>query len=118
LTLRVPGGEIERLMDGVRMGFTDAMDDDLNIGSALAALFEFVRDINNLIDAYRVGRQEARLVHDLMLEFDQVLGLLGKIRKEELPEEIEELVLRREDTRKAKDWRTADEIREQLKNMG
>jgi cysteinyl-tRNA synthetase len=35
-----------------------------------------------------------------------------------LPKEAEELILKREEARKAKDWKTADEIRQQLKAMG
>ena len=111
--------EIEPLMSRVKLGFTDAMDDDLNTGLALAALFEFARDVNNLIDADKLSREEAAGVHDLILSFDSVLGLLGKVRTEEqLPREAEELVGKREEARKSRDWKTADEIREKLRNMG
>jgi cysteinyl-tRNA synthetase len=113
------GTELGQLMDRVKKGFADAMDDDLNIGPALAVLFEFVREVNNLIDTGNLSREEAERVHDLMIGFDKVLGVIGTIKMEEkLPKEIEELVLRREEARKAKDWKTADEIREQLKSMG
>jgi cysteinyl-tRNA synthetase len=113
------GEEIQRLISRVKLGFTSAMDDDLNTGSALAALFEFVRDVNNLIDAGRVSREEAGSVRDLMLGFDRVLGILGKVKTEEqLPKEAEELIRRREEARKSRDWKTADEIRERLRSMG
>ena len=106
-------------MNRVKKGFADAMDDDLNVGSALAELFEFVREVNNLIGAGRLSKLEAKQVYDIMTEFDKVLAVIGPIKTEEkLPKEIEELVLRREEARKAKNWKTADEIREQLKTMG
>ena len=35
------------------------MDDDLDIGIALASLFDFVREINNLLDANMVSKAEA-----------------------------------------------------------
>jgi cysteinyl-tRNA synthetase len=113
------GEEIQELKSRVKLGFTDAMDDDLNTASALAALFEFVRDVNNLIDAGRLSREEAGSVRDLMLGFDKVLGVLGGVKTEEkLPIEVEELIRKREEARKSRDWKTADEIREQLRSMG
>jgi cysteinyl-tRNA synthetase len=113
------GEELERLIDRVKKSFTSAMDDDLNIGLAMAALFEFVRELNNLIDAKRLSREEAQRLYDLTLRFDKVLGVIGKVANEEkLPKEIEQLILKREEARNVKDWKTADEIREQLKNLG
>ncbi|MEM3609036.1 MAG: cysteine--tRNA ligase, partial [Candidatus Bathyarchaeia archaeon] len=50
---------------------------------------------------------------------DKVLGVIGEVKREEkLPKEAEELIRKREEARKAKDWETADKIREQLKAMG
>jgi len=113
------GEQLEPLIHRVQNGFEEAMDDDLNISVALAALFDFVRDVNNLIDGNMLNKDEAREVHRLMLKFDKVLGVIGEIKKEEkLPKEVEELILKREEARKAKDWKTADEIRQQLKAMG
>ena len=114
------GGEkIAQLMDKVQTSFGEAMDDDLNISVALAALFDFVRDVNNLLDAGTVSRGEAKEVCALMLRFDKVLGVVGEVKEEErLPEEAEELVKKREEARKVKDWKTADSIRQRLKAMG
>ena len=55
------------------------MDDDLNIGIALASLFDFVREINNLLDANKVSKAEAADVGGLMMKFDAVLGIVGKV---------------------------------------
>jgi cysteinyl-tRNA synthetase len=58
--------------------------------------------------------------YDLLMEFDKVfaLDLTRGIHVEKLPPEAEELIRRREEARKAKDWATADKIREQLRAMG
>jgi cysteinyl-tRNA synthetase len=54
-----------------------------------------------------------------MIGFDKVLGFIGEVKKEEkLSEEAKKLILKREEARKAEDWKTADEMRKQLKNMG
>jgi cysteinyl-tRNA synthetase len=66
-----------------------------------------------------LSKEEAQGVYSLMLNFDKVLGVIGEIKKEEkLSREAEELILKREEARKTKDWKTADEIRQQLKAMG
>jgi cysteinyl-tRNA synthetase len=95
------------------------MDDDLNISLALASLFDFIRDVNNLLDKNMLSKNEAHEVSNLMQEFDKVLGIIGEIKQQErLPTEAEELIRKREEARKVKDWKAADHIREQLRAMG
>ncbi len=99
--------------------FGSAMDDDLNVSVAIASLFDFVRDVNNLLDANAISKQEAAQIFTLLSGFDRVLGVVGKLEKEEaLPKEAQELIAKREEARKAKDWKTADALRQQLKAMG
>lgn len=113
------GDQLKQLTVQVQSGFEEAMDDDLNISVALAALFDFIRDVNNLIDGNMLSRDEAKKAYDMMLKFDKVLGVIGEIKKEEkLPREAEELILKREEARRVKDWKTADEIRQRLRAMG
>jgi len=113
------GENAKLLMDRVKKDFGDAMDDDLNIGVALAALFDFVREVNNLIDNDLLSRKEADQIFDLLSGFDKVLGVIGEVKKEEkLPAGAAELIQKREEARKLKDWKTADEIRIKLEAMG
>ncbi len=99
--------------------FGGSMDDDLNIAVALASLFDFVRDVNNLLDSNSVSKKDAGGIFDLMKAFDAVLGVIGEVKAEEaLPKDIEALVQKREAARKAKNWKEADAIRSQLKAMG
>jgi len=113
------GEKIRTLITDVQRHFEEAMDDDLNISVALAALFEFLREANKLMDDNMLSKEEAEEVYKLMMKFDKVLCVTGEVRKEEkLPKEAEELVRKREEARKAKDWKTADKIRTQLRAMG
>jgi cysteinyl-tRNA synthetase len=113
------GEQIKLLIGRVQKGFGEAMDDDLSISVALAPLFDFVRDVNNLLDGNMLSKEEAQEVYRLMLKFDNVLGVIGEVKREEkLSREAEELILKREEARNTKDWKTADEIRQQLKAMG
>ena len=112
-------GKVATLTAKLEACFGGSMDDDLNIGIALASLFDFVREINNLLDANTVSKDEAAEVGGLMMRFDEVLGLVGKVEVEEaLPTDIDGLVQKREEARKAKNWKEADAIRAQLKATG
>jgi cysteinyl-tRNA synthetase len=113
------GEKNTQLMNKVQTSFGEAMDDDLNISVALAALFDFVREVNNLLDADALSKDEAKQVRALIVGFDKVLGVIGEVKTEEvLPLKATLLITQREEARKAKDWKTADAIRQQLKTMG
>ena len=113
------GKKIRELMSDVQMRFEKAMDNDLNISVALAALFDFIKEVNKLMDDNILDKKEAEEVYRLMMKFDEVLGVIGEIKQEEeLPKKIEELIRKREQARKIEDWETADKIREQIRNMG
>jgi cysteinyl-tRNA synthetase len=113
------GEELNQLIKRAQTDFETAMDDDLNVAIALASLFDFVREVNVLLDSNKVSKTEAQTAYALITNLDKVLGVLREMNKEEkLPKEAEELILRREEARKRKDWKTADELRQQLKTRG
>lgn len=113
------GEKVRLLIEKVRNGFEGAMDDDLNISGALAALFDFVREINNLVDESVLSKAESKEIVKLMLSFDKVLGIIGEVEgQEKLSKEAQQLIVKRDEARKAKDWKTADDIRLQLRAMG
>ncbi len=112
-------GKVATHISKLEACFEGSMDNDLDIGTALASLFDFVRDINNLLDEGTVSKAEAADVGGLMMQVDDVLGVIGRIQVEEqLPSDIDALVQKREKERKAKNWKEADAIRAQLKAMG
>lgn len=98
--------------------FKKAMDDDLNTADAISAIFELIRDINT---AVRDGSSApfASKCLELLLELTGVLGLLTEEKREsELEPEIEALIDERQQARKNKDFKRADEIRDILKEKG
>ncbi len=99
--------------------FGGSMDDDLNVAVALSSLFDFVREMNSLLDANLVSKEEAAIAIGLMKRIDGVLGVIGEVKAEEaLSSDIDALVQKREEARKAKNWKEADAIRAELKAMG
>ena len=110
--------KISQLILKVQADFGEAMDDDLNISIALSVLFDFVRDVNSLLDNNEMNKSEAENVSSVIVDFDKVLGVIPKTKAQTLPKEAEELIRKREEARKNRDWKTADEIRKQLKTLG
>jgi len=105
------------MISSAREKFEAAMDNDLNIADALAAVFDFVKDINKLIADSKVGDENAAEIEAFMLRLNNVLGVLEK-EEEKIPDKIKELAEKREKARRAKDYKTADSARDELKKKG
>ena len=108
---------VQELLSKVKAGFEENLDDDLNISGALGEIFDFVRDINTLINEGKISQSDANIFSSQMREFDRVLGVL---EKEELvlTEEIKKLIQKREEARAKKDWALADKIRSEIESKG
>jgi cysteinyl-tRNA synthetase len=101
----------------VKQKFSGALDDDFNISSALASLFEFVRQISVPLSRGLLNEKERGDVLDIMTKMDSVLGVIN-FKEEALSEEALRLLQERKDLRKAGNWRASDEIRKKLLDMG
>ena len=111
------GGEIPSFLELHRNEFIEAMEDDLNTADALAAVFMLVRDINTAI-TNGLGKDGLEACAEVFDELTWVLGLVYNRKTEALDSEIEALIEKRTEARKNKDFKTADSIRDQLKEMG
>jgi cysteinyl-tRNA synthetase len=97
--------------------FEAAMDNDLNISEALAAIFELVHNGNKVMDNSN-ELPAANAVLALLERFDQVLGCLQSKKKAGASDEVLALAAERTEVRKAKNWARADEIRNRLTELG
>ena len=111
------GGEIPAFIETAKNDFISAMEDDLNTADALAAIFTLVREINTVI-ANGAGKATLEACADMFDRLTGVLGIVYNRKTEVLDSEIEELIAKRTEARKNKDFKTADAIRDQLKEMG
>lgn len=111
------GGEAPAFVEERKNEFITAMEDDLNTADALAAIFMLVRDINTAI-ADGAGKTALNAFADIFDQLTGVLGLVYNRKTEALDSDIEQLIEQRTAARKAKDFKTADEIRDRLKEMG
>ena len=109
--------KINALIQKTKKYFDEAMDDDLNISSALSHVFEFVKEMNTLIMENKIGKNYAKKIINFMHEIDKVLGILEE-KEEKLNSELKKLIDEREKARKEKNFAKADRIREELKQKG
>jgi cysteinyl-tRNA synthetase len=109
--------DMDQLAYNFRHKFTASLDDDLNMASALAALFEFTHQINRVMDRDGLADEDKQKVKDVLESINSVLGVLD-MEPAEPDSKVEGLINKRETARKDKDWATADRIRQDLKEMG
>jgi len=101
-------------IEAFKKDFDESVNDDLNIPRALGVAWNVAR--------YSTKSQD---LYTLLLKMDEVLGLdfanaSGKTTEEEpaMEPEVLELVNQRQQARKEKNWKLADEIRDKLNEMG
>ena len=103
--------------EGFVTKFEAAMDDDFNTADALAAIFELVKFANTNVDE-NSSKEFAGGLYEELFKLSDVLGLKIEKKEEILDKEIEDLIQERQAARKAKDFKRADEIRDELLKKG
>ena len=98
-------------------GFETAMEDDFNTADAIASIFELVKFANTTATA-ESSKEYLKGLHDLIVKLADVLGLIVEKEEELLAEDIEKLIEERQAARKEKNFKRADEIRNELLEKG
>ncbi|MCP4643426.1 MAG: cysteine--tRNA ligase [bacterium] len=112
------GVDLDEETASCEQAFAEAMDDDLNVSAALAAVFDFVRETNKLIDDGKLSDRGAANANALMDRLDAVTGLFERDAADEAPEDVLALVEERCAARRSKDFARADAIRDDLAKQG
>ena len=103
----------QEVLDKYKKDFEDAINDDLNLPLALGVLWTMLKE------------PKSKDLYNLALDFDKVFGLSlneakepeGEVNKD-IPQDILELAQKRFDAKKAKDFATADALRNEIKEKG
>jgi cysteinyl-tRNA synthetase len=114
---RGDAADLPGVLDAARSAFEAALDDDLNVSAALAAVFDLVRELNRRIADRSLSTTDASRALELLRDLDRVLGLLPDAPGD-LPEGAAELLAARDAARAGRDWGASDRLRDELAALG
>jgi cysteinyl-tRNA synthetase len=114
---RDDAGDVDEILNHARDAFTTALDDDLNISAALAAVFELVREANRRIDARSMSTTDAGRITAWLRDVDRVLSVLPD-DPEALDPALQRLLDERAAARTNRDWTASDRLRDALAERG
>ena len=98
----------EELISKYEKDFNEAINDDLNMPVAMSVVWEVAK-----------RTEKSKKVAELLKKFDRVLGIkIDEYKEEEIPEDIKELLTKRAEARKNKDWTESDKLRDLIKEKG
>lgn len=114
--LKLEEKEMLKYVDSHIDNFLEDMEDDFNTADAISSLFDIVKYSNSNFNE-KTSKLMIQYTYDNLMKLSKILGILSK-KEEILEEEITELIEKRIQARKDKDYELADEIRDELKEKG
>jgi cysteinyl-tRNA synthetase len=108
---------LDQLIYDLKLGFINAMDDDLNISAALASIFKIVKKTNSLVLEQKIDPRGASKMMDAFGSIDSVLKIFD-FEDTFADPQIQPLIKERNRARSQKNWELADRIRDQLRSQG
>lgn len=109
--------KIEATLKKTKEDFMSNINDDLNMPAAFASIFRLMKVTNKEIDKGKADKKMLKAVHEF---FDEINSILDVIEQQDtsLTQEEKKLLELRESFRKQRDFKAADDIRNQLKSKG
>ena len=119
------GRDLVAAAEKARVSFLAAMDDDFNSAGAIGYMFELIKTYNVMLDenpaAIAASREGLDAVWDSLSLFDRVLGLFREglpTAAEDIPADILSALEERNNAKKTKDFKRADELRDRILSAG
>ncbi len=114
---RADAPDLPEVLHDARRRFEAALDDDLNVSAALAAIFDLVREVNRRIAERSLSTADAASALAVLRDLDRVLAVLPD-EAADLPAGAADLLAAREAARTGRDWAASDRMRDELAAMG
>jgi len=113
--------KIKKIFTKTKINFYKNLDDNFNTPKAFAVLFDFIKDMNKIIDSgVNIDKNKAKEITDFFQDINKIFGIIdfSKTKKQIVSNEIKILLQEREIARKNKDWQKSDELRNKITEMG
>jgi len=110
--------DLPAALEAMRAAFTEALDDDLNIAPALAAVFDGVRDLNRRLAARSLSTADAARAAAFIRDLDRVLAVAEESDDQALEPDLAALLDARRDARANRDFAASDRLRDELASRG
>ena len=100
--------------------FIDALNDDLNTPEALGVFFSFITKMNKKIAENSFNDSDNIKSFIFLKLFNSIFDIidLDNLKENEIPKEVQDLLVSRQEARDNKDWKLSDNLRDKLSEMG
>ncbi|GAB6096187.1 hypothetical protein JCM14469_24400 [Desulfatiferula olefinivorans] len=112
-----PYPDLDQIVYDIKHGFIHAMNEDLNISAAMAAILSAVRKLNLLVQEKNIDEDGAREVVKVFRDIDAVFNVFD-FHDVFADEQVVRLMEKREQARADRNWEQADRIRRRLEELG
>ncbi len=111
---------VAAVLDATTSAFEEALDDDLSIAPALAAVFDLVKELNRRLADRSMSADDARRAAETLRDLDKVLAVMEPdgVADGRPPDEVMALLDERAAARSARDWARSDALRDRLTTLG
>lgn len=110
---------LKSLIQEAKDKFDTFLDDDLNSPQAIAALSDFQRTINGLLDSESLSKSDTKQILDFLKDANSVLDVFDFDQEDvAIPAHVLKLAQDRQKAREAKDWKKSDLLRGQIEREG
>ncbi len=112
-----PHPEIAVFVTAMSEEFFAAMDDDLNVSKAMGAVYKFIKIVAPILHVNHLDQEQKQDILDALHKINQILQIF-RLKGCPLAPAANNLLARREQARANKDWKAADEVRDELLRQG
>ncbi len=112
-----PHPEVAAYVSAMEEQFFEAMDDDLNVSKGMGAVYTFIKRVNPILHVNHLDGDQKKYILESLGKINEILQIL-RLKGCPLAPSVNAIIQRREAARQGKDWKAADEARDELVRRG